>query len=70
MYLIVQTAIVYTYRPIIYKRYIHHGREQTVLDFVCLIRVLYLLEESLVEFFGTGSACRLVEAGSAFLHRS
>lgn len=42
-------AIAKTYRPIIDKRNLHHGLEDTILDFVCCVALLHLVKEALVE---------------------
>lgn len=63
VYLIVQTGVVYTYRPVVDKCYVHHSCENAVFDLIWLIEVLHFLEESLIERLRFEAACRLVEVG-------
>src|SRR5262245_12772490 len=63
MYLIVQTGVVYTYRPVVDKCHVHHGSKDAVFDLVWLVKLLDFLEEGLVEGLGVYAACGLVEVG-------
>ena len=63
LYLAIQSAVVDTYRAVVYQGNIHHGCEYAVFDLVRLIKFLDLVEEGLVEFLCFGAVCRLVEVG-------
>jgi len=62
-YLFTFTGKVYTYRAVVDQGYIHHGLEYAILDLVLHIQLLYLIEESRVQFFRLTWASRLVEIG-------
>jgi hypothetical protein len=69
MYLIVQTTVIYTYRPIVDERNVHHGSKEPILDLLRFVCFLHVIEKSLIELLGFKSTCGLMKARlAALLH--